>query len=420
MQVHSIQRLPIGRQRDLRIAPHKIRVRPLAGILLAFGVSCTAMLGSAEAVDLADGYEIRTLANIFQPRRIDFDAEGNWYTGNGKAGSGAVDEGKVRFISSDGRTIREVGNTLPDPDGLILDRDGHVVAAGNVIVGAGGSLREVDVITGATSTLFSGAPLSNVASMAFDSRGRLLVGQGGSTLTVVENGVLGVFASGFADTFAVSVDPVDNIYVGSRQTGEIFRLDPDGVQPRELIATIPGGVDALAITDSGPFAGPLWSGRRGVISSVNIDTGEFTTFATGLGEVDDIVFGAEGEMYISDPLAIRNPDGPALGAIYIIGLARVRGDLNGDGFVGADDLTILIENWNLVVPEHDWSRGDATGDGFVGADDLSRVIENWNLGTLPAAAAAVPEPGAATLLLPGGLALLVRGRSRNVGAGQYP
>ena len=80
----------------------------------------------------------------------------------------------------------------------------------------------------------------------------------------------------------------------------------------------------------------------------------------------------------------------------------IYGDLDDDDFVGANDLSILIENWNRFVAPNDSSSGDVTGDGFVGLDDLSWLIVNWNVGVLPqdAAVAAVPEPASVVCPLP--------------------
>jgi len=86
------------------------------------------------------------------------------------------------------------------------------------------------------------------------------------------------------------------------------------------------------------------------------------------------------------------------------------GDLNGDGFVGIDDLTTLLSNWNQNVSPGDVLSGDANGDGFVGVDDLNLVLTNWNIGTPPDAEAIIPEPGAAAMILVGvGLILSRRG-----------
>ena len=86
------------------------------------------------------------------------------------------------------------------------------------------------------------------------------------------------------------------------------------------------------------------------------------------------------------------------------------GDLDGDGFVGIDDLNIVLGNWNANVTPGDPLQGDPSGDGFVGIEDLNAVLGTWNNGTPPTAGSAVPEPAAAILLSAGGLAVLGRRR----------
>ncbi len=63
----------------------------------------------------------------------------------------------------------------------------------------------------------------------------------------------------------------------------------------------------------------------------------------------------------------------------------IDGDLNKDGYVGLDDLDIVLENWNQTVAPGSYYSGDPTGDGYVGLDDLDIVLNNWNAGTPPAA-----------------------------------
>ncbi len=75
--------------------------------------------------------------------------------------------------------------------------------------------------------------------------------------------------------------------------------------------------------------------------------------------------------------------------------AGIEGDLNDDGFVGLDDLDIILSAWNQSIPPAD-SAADPSGDGFVGLDDLDIVLNNWNAGT-PPAASAVPEPACLAL-----------------------
>lgn len=53
-------------------------------------------------------------------------------------------------------------------------------------------------------------------------------------------------------------------------------------------------------------------------------------------------------------------------------------------------------------------QGDVDGDGFVGIDDLNIILGNWNTGSPPAASDVIPEPGTLALLGLGGLAVLKR------------
>ncbi len=85
------------------------------------------------------------------------------------------------------------------------------------------------------------------------------------------------------------------------------------------------------------------------------------------------------------------------GTNYILNpvFATLPGDLNADGFVGIDDLNIILPAWNLAVTPGNHQQGDPSGDGFVGIDDLTIVLGNWNAGSPPHAEASVliPEPG---------------------------
>ena len=88
------------------------------------------------------------------------------------------------------------------------------------------------------------------------------------------------------------------------------------------------------------------------------------------------------------------------------------GDLNGDGYVGVDDLNIILTAWNQNVTAGDLASGDPNGDGFVGVDDLNIVLTNWNAGIPPVdtANAQIPEPATAAVMMTGLLSLLARAR----------
>ncbi|MFI4859549.1 MAG: PEP-CTERM sorting domain-containing protein [Phycisphaerales bacterium JB063] len=81
------------------------------------------------------------------------------------------------------------------------------------------------------------------------------------------------------------------------------------------------------------------------------------------------------------------------------------GDIDGDGFVGAADLDVLLANWDSVVlPGQD---GDLSGNGLVDQADLDIVQANFGNGTPPGV---VPEPTSLLVLGLGGLALVTRRR----------
>ena len=81
----------------------------------------------------------------------------------------------------------------------------------------------------------------------------------------------------------------------------------------------------------------------------------------------------------------------------MITISYLDGDLNLDGFVGIDDLNIVLSNWNQTIPPgNPWA--DPSGDGFVGIDDLNTVLGNWNAGTPPSGAVNIPEPSTLILL----------------------
>ena len=87
----------------------------------------------------------------------------------------------------------------------------------------------------------------------------------------------------------------------------------------------------------------------------------------------------------------------------------LKGDLNGDGFVGISDLDIVLAHWNQTVTPGD--AADPSGDGYVGIDDLDSVLGAWNLGTPPVPAVSTPEPTAALLLGLGASAFTLRRRA---------
>ena len=92
--------------------------------------------------------------------------------------------------------------------------------------------------------------------------------------------------------------------------------------------------------------------------------------------------------------------------LYISDIVTIPGDLNSDGFVGLDDLDILLNHWNQEVTDGYLFSGDPNGDGYVGLDDLDIVLNHWNEGTPPASV--IPEPTTLLVVSLSGAMLLKR------------
>ena len=128
----------------------------------------------------------------------------------------------------------------------------------------------------------------------------------------------------------------------------------------QLFGTLPDGVylavGTYASADGGALTGQV---PAAVLANGNIDAGEYVLFSL---------------------------------------ITAIPGDLNGDGYVGLDDLQPILDNWNQNVTAGDLTAGDANGDGYVGLDDLQLVLDHWNEGTLPSNGTNIPEPATGLVL----------------------
>ena len=96
---------------------------------------------------------------------------------------------------------------------------------------------------------------------------------------------------------------------------------------------------------------------------------------------------------------LRDIDGGKVSYDHIRLYQDLRADLDGDGFVGINDLNIILAEWNNSVPLEN-PAADPSGDGFVGISDLGIILVSWNVGTpLAIDGLAIPEPNTAACML---------------------
>jgi endonuclease/exonuclease/phosphatase family metal-dependent hydrolase len=159
----------------------------------------------------------------------------------------------------------------------------------------------------------------------------------------------------------------------------------------------PGRIDYIIYTDS-----VLDVGNQFVLNTVDMSAAQRT--ATGLQKFD-ITVDQAGRTFDHLPVVVDFRPANQL-------LPPVLGDLDGDGFVGINDLNIVLGNWNQGVPPAN-PQADPSGDMFVGIADLNIVLGNWNHGPLPGDAANIPEPGSIALMILG-LVPILRRNSRGL------
>lgn len=269
--------------------------------LTAAALSIVLETVGTSAPTVPPGFAVEKYVDIALPAGIDVDSLGNLYVGNGEPGFTPV---RIRMVSPD-RTVTEIGDPIADPDAVIVDEQGDVVGAGNVIVGADLNFVEVNPLTGATSTVYTGIPAHNVLQMAFDSLGRLFATHANGYMTVIDGGALLPF-----DEFpghalrGIAIDENDQLYFGLGDLGQIHTFDLPSGGSSSLFTTFPATMVQFGYTDApGPFSSTLFVGTaNGEIYSVDLTSGDNVLFASGFGGEIGLAFGPDGSMFVSSSM----------------------------------------------------------------------------------------------------------------------
>jgi len=364
----------------------------------------------------------------------------------GLEGSGWTWEGNIAFGGGLGPKAGASGITVVDPQ-LTLEADGlwRPNAGSPTVNGGSGNYSGIltDDMDGQTriGVFDVGADEFSAASIVRAPLTAVDVGPGWLQIDP-PTGPEGCFASGCAiqaEDYKFLSDPNNN--------GTTWNLVADaGALDGETLRAPPGSLvdlgsdphDALAVYDiefeqAGVYTAyyrvrGLFSGANSIFApddfNTNPDldehfgeaglfewiTGE--TFVVGAGQVGvplELRIGKREQLADFDALVIHLNS--SLSDAQLDGLfSPLVGDLDGDGFVGINDLNIVLANWNQNVPPGD-PAADPSGDGFVGIDDLNEVLGNWNAGTPPGQANSnIPEPATLGMLSAAGIMFLRRSR----------
>ena len=187
------------------------------------------------------------------------------------------------------------------------------------------------------------------------------------------------------------------ITTGSDAEEQILETDP-----------LPSGQWVYLTLTLGGNTGILYvDGVPQVAGQILLDPTDFNPVSNYIGKSQwssDAMFnGAIADFQIFDYAL----DMTQVSTLYADSFPTYAGDLNGDGYVGLDDLQLILDNWNRNV--RDGFIADVNGDNYIGLDDLQAVLDDWNKGVVPPSPSAnIPEPASLTLLGLGGLAVLRR------------
>ncbi len=221
---------------------------------------------------------------------------------------------------------------------------------------------------------------------------------------IVSNG--GTYNAG-VPSFDIVINPITYGYAN------YFDLDNDGVQDVRLGA---GGYNTAFADDGDTDAGTVFTGSGDAFAYA-------TAFAPG-STIDGTAVEA-GTFYGAQVL-----NSGTFASVGYMGLQT------SQGYFGWMAMTIEpgVVDGNTRITVHGWAYedsgaaiaagdngvaaipGDINGDGFVGLDDLDVVLNHWNQGTPPSGGTpSIPEPGSLMLLAAGAAGVAVRRRKAQQG-----
>lgn len=381
---------------------------------------------------------ISRLQNVVRNKSGQFVFLGDLQIGTGGATSGNDDSGLWSNRSGTTELIARAGNTAPGTGGGVfrgfltglgfgINDAGQVAFVGDIFAAPGGrdgvgvwsdSSGSFDLI----SLKDSPAP-GTPPGVTFDFQERVSINDGGdvsifSSLSGTgdpetvggvwseQGGVLNLIARdgdpapGTGTTFKKMFDNAAHTF-STNSAGQVAFRSVSGVSSSKpgIWATDPDGQLTLIAREGDTFDindDPLIDDFRTIkhIYVAFSGTGGEDGGPRIINDAGQIVF----RLSFHNGIGIPDTEGIFVATINI----SLTGDINGDGFVGLDDINPILANWNQNVTAGDASLGDLTNDGFVGIDDLNIILSEWNNGTPPpinssTLPANTPEPTTLTL-----------------------
>lgn len=321
------------------------------------------------------------------PQGISFAPDGTLYTGRDKAGSGGLNSEAVVInrIAPGGSPVTDFGNTqIRDPDAVVFDAAGIVsgipgsVIVGGVDTGVNGQLSRI-APDGTVTTLFGpNSLIENPVKFVFVTPGRLLFTDYNNINVMEMTNATPHLLFNMPDApYSIAVDGLGRLLVSSGTASQVRLYSAAGVLVSNVFVT----AKARSPLARGP--GGLWGtnmfyvSTTGTLRSVS-PVGVVTEYGTGFDPFEDMEFGPDGSLYLSDfdsDAVVRVSFQPTLHIAPLPGAVRLTWTTNAVGF--------LLETNSSVTQPAGWgvfaSNYDVLATNFVVTNITSEPAKFFRL-----------------------------------------
>jgi len=342
----------------------------LSGMIPAALLCFAALLSqtrdcSALTLPVVTNAFVSVYANVTDPEGLTFAPDGTLYTGRDKAGSGGLNSDAVVInrIGPGGTPVVDFGNAaIRDPDAVVFDAAGIVsgipgsVIVGGVDTGLNGQLSRI-APDGTVTSLFGPSPLIvNPVKFVFTAPGRLLFTDF-NNLNVMEmtNATPRLFITTPDAPFSIAIDGLDRVLVSSGTASQVRLYSSSGV----LVSNLFVAAKARSPLARGP--GGLWGtnvfyvSTTGNLRSIS-PSGVVAEYGTGFAPYEDMEFGPDGALYLSDfdsDAVVRVSFEPKLTISPLPGAVQLSWTTNASGFLLETNRSIAMSSgWGVLTSNY--------------------------------------------------------------------